>query len=86
MKTKDSVLTLRIPVELKHKLEIIAGRQGVSLNQLAMYALTKEITELELSDHFARYWKNHTKKEIMDDFDTVMSKIDNRKVPEWDRM
>jgi hypothetical protein len=33
MKTKASVLTLRIPLELKHKIEQIADQQGVSINR-----------------------------------------------------
>ncbi|MCR1795929.1 type II toxin-antitoxin system HicB family antitoxin, partial [Leptospira sp. id769339] len=38
MKTKASVLTIRIPSELKHKIERVAEEQGVSINQLALYA------------------------------------------------
>jgi hypothetical protein len=35
MKAKASVLTIRVPVELKHKIEKIADKQGLSINQLA---------------------------------------------------
>ena len=49
MKTKASILTLRIPRELKHKIEQISDEQGISINQLALYALTKETMEMDTS-------------------------------------
>jgi predicted HicB family RNase H-like nuclease len=32
-----SVMTVRLPADLKHHIEIVAKEQGVSINQLAMY-------------------------------------------------
>jgi predicted HicB family RNase H-like nuclease len=32
-----SVMTVRIPADLKRRIEVVAEEQGVSLNQLAMY-------------------------------------------------
>jgi predicted HicB family RNase H-like nuclease len=40
MKAKPSALTLRTPMELKSRIERIAFEQGVSINQLALYAFT----------------------------------------------
>jgi hypothetical protein len=68
MKAKASVLTLRIPNELKHKIEKVADQQGVSINQLAMYAFTKEIQEMETYNQFSKYWKNKSKKDLFSDF------------------
>ena len=42
-----NTLTIRVPEELKDRIETLAAQQGVSINQLAMYAFTKEIGELE---------------------------------------
>ena len=84
MKKNASVLTLRIPHELKHKIEKIADQQGVSINQLALYVFTKEIQEIETSQYFSKYLKNKTKREILSDFDSVMSKVKSKKVPAWD--
>lgn len=52
MKAESSVLTIRLPKELKHKIERVADEQGVSINQLALYAFTKEIKEMETSSYF----------------------------------
>lgn len=87
MKNKASVLTLRIPSELKHKIERIAEEQGVSINQLALYAFTKEVQEMETSNFFSRIFEGKTKAEIYRNFDSVVSKIKSRKsVPEWDKL
>ncbi|MBN2436780.1 MAG: toxin-antitoxin system HicB family antitoxin [Spirochaetes bacterium] len=86
MKAKASVLTLRIPNELKHKIEKVADQQGVSINQLAMYAFTKEIQEMETYNQFSEYWEKKSKKEIFDDFDSVFSKVQDGSIPDWDSM
>ena len=65
MKTKASVLTLRIPNELKHKIEKMADKQGLSINQLALYAFTKEIQEMETSKYLSKFWNKTSKKEIL---------------------
>ena len=41
---KASVMTLRLPVDLKHRIEVVAEEQGVSLNQLAMYMFSREVS------------------------------------------
>ena len=86
MKSKASVLTLRLPFELKHKIERIADEQGISINQLALYAFTKEVSELETSDYFLRYWKNQKKEDILKNFDKVMKKVKRSKIPRWDKL
>ncbi|HPB83661.1 MAG TPA: toxin-antitoxin system HicB family antitoxin [Spirochaetota bacterium] len=86
MKAKSSVLTIRVPKELKHKIERVADEQGVSINQLALYAFTKEIKELETSSYFNSLLKSKSKKELFDDFDTVMKKVKSTKVPKWDML
>jgi hypothetical protein len=86
MKAKASVLTIRVPKELKHKIEQVADEQGVSINQLALYAFTKEIKELETSTFFINYTKSKTKNEILTEFDNVMKKVKKEKVPNWDKL
>ncbi len=86
MKAKSSVLTIRVPRELKHKIERIADEQGVSINQLALYAFTKEIKEMESSSYFNSFLKSKSKKEITEDFDSVMEKVGSQKVPDWDKI
>ena len=45
--SKTQVVTLRVPIELKIRLEHEARHQGVSLNNLANYFLTTQISHLE---------------------------------------
>ncbi len=86
MKTKASVLTIRVPSELKDRMERVADEQGISMNQLALYAFTKELAEMETSEYFQKYWKNYKKDEILKDFDAVMKKVKSTKVPNWDKL
>ncbi len=86
MKAKSSVLTIRVPKELKHKIERVADEQGVSINQLALYAFTKEIKEIETSSYFQSHFQSKTKKEIFNDFDSVIKKVGKLKVPNWDKI
>lgn len=34
-----NTLTIRVPEELKKRIETLAAQQGISINQFAMYAL-----------------------------------------------
>ena len=86
MKTNASVLTIRVPNELKHKIEKMADKQGLSINQLALYAFTKEIQEMETSNYLSKYWNKKSKKEILNDFDEVIAKVKKSSVPDWDKL
>ncbi len=83
---KASVLTIRVPSDLKQRIDSIAEEQGVSINQLALYMFTKEISDLESRQKIARYWKGCSKKQIENDFDAVMKKVKNRSVSASDKM
>jgi len=84
--SKASVLTIRVPTDLKHRIELVAEEQGVSINQLAMYMFTKEIGNLEASQTISKYWKDYSKESILAGFDEVMEKVTDRTVPNWDRI
>ena len=88
MATKQSnVLTIRVPKDLKDRIEKMAHEQGVSMNQFAIYAFTREISELESVAFFQSQYINKKPKEIMDGFDAVMAKIPKRKKrPSWDQL
>ena len=55
MKNKASVLTIRIPKRLKNEIEKISDTQGVSINQFALFAFTKEIVEIEDNKYIKKY-------------------------------
>ena len=63
--SKTNTITLRIPEELKLRIERIAKKQGVSMNQFAMYALTKEAGELEANEWFKAILRAKEKKRSM---------------------
>lgn len=83
---KVSVMTVRLPAELKQRIDIIAAEQGVSLNQLAMYMLSKEVASFEAGNNISECWQGYDKKEILQGFDNVMNKVKKRKVPQWDKV
>ena len=83
---KASVLTIRVPTELKRRILLVAEEQGVSINQLAMYMFTKEIGNLEASQKISKYWKDYSIENILSGFDEVMEKVKDRPVPDWDKI
>ncbi len=83
---KTNVLTVRIPKDLKDKIGQIAKEQGISINQFAIDALTKETGEIESKDYFKKYLKNKKKEEIYNGFNQTMSIIKDRETPEWDKV
>lgn len=88
MTTKQSnVLTIRVPKDLKDRIEKMAHQQGVSMNQFAIYAFTREISELESAAFFQSQYASKKPREIMNDFDAVMAKVPTRKKrPAWDQL
>ena len=82
--SKASVLTIRVPADLKQRIETAAEEQGVSINQLAMYMFAREITSLEAGEKISKYWTGYEKDEVLTAFDKVMRKVKKRRVPKWD--
>lgn len=81
---KRNVLTIRVPERLKARIEKYSAMQGVSINQFALYAFTKELGELEANRYFSRVLRDKTRQDILAGFDNVMKKVPKRKVPDWD--
>lgn len=84
--SKTNILTIRVPEHLKNKISQVAEEQGVSINQLALYMFTKEITNIEAERYITSFWKEHSKEDILSGFDEVMNKVKKRQVPKWDRL
>jgi len=83
---KTSVLTIRVPSDLKYRIEAEANTQGVSINQLAMYMFTREISSFEAGNKMSKYWQGYSKESVFKDFDSVTAKVKKRKVPDWDEI
>ncbi len=86
MSRKSNVLTIRVPRDLKDRIEKAADEQGVSMNQFAIYAFTRGISELETTSFFQNQYAGKTKREIFDEFDNVMKKIPKKRTPAWDKI
>ncbi len=82
---KKNVLTIRVPEDLKVRIEKYSAMQGVSINQFALYAFTKELGELETNRYFSRVLRSRNKQEILVGFDAVMENVSKRQVPDWDK-
>ncbi|MEA1933613.1 MAG: toxin-antitoxin system HicB family antitoxin [Thermodesulfobacteriota bacterium] len=82
---KTQVVTLRVPAELKIRLAHEAKAQGVSLNNLANYFLTTQLSQLEaLSVVESRISKKNIstlKSKVTQILNAVPKK---QTVPEWD--
>lgn len=84
---KTSVLTIRVPHELKERIEFMAEQQGVSINQFALYAFTKQLSEIENSEYYRQFIKNKTRQDLLAGFDATMNKVKFREQNEsWDAL
>jgi len=79
------VITLRVPAELKNRLAHEAKSQGVSLNNLASYFLTTQLSQMEtlsvVESRIAKKDISALKSKVTEILDAVPK---NNKVPVWD--
>jgi len=82
---KTQIVTLRVPFELKVRLEKEAKHQGVSLNNLANYYLTTQLSQIEaLSAIESRISKKNIAG-LKSKVKKILDAVPKRKaVPEWD--
>ena len=81
-----TTLTIRIPDELKQRIETLSAQQGISINQFALYAFAKQIGELEAGTSFRDMTRGLKRKEILARVDELLARVPDRDVPEWDSM
>ena len=84
MATKRNTLTIRVPEDLKDRIERVASLQGVSINQFALYAFTKELADLEASSYFRSLLKGVDKHAMLHEIDRILASVPERPVPDWD--
>ena len=82
--SRTQVVTLRIPVDLKKRLETEAQYQGVSVNQLANYLLNTTLTQIEtltaLESRLSKKSVPRLKKKVR----SILDKVPSKEVPDWD--
>lgn len=81
---KSLTLTLRMPADLRKRLEREAKYQGVSLNQLTNYMLTVQLTQLEMVSALEKKLKVKSIPDLKKKVRSVLDKIPERNVPAWD--
>jgi predicted DNA-binding protein len=81
---KSQVVTVRMPRELKQRLEQEAKYQGVSLNQLTNYLLNVQLTQMEavssLESRLAQKSLPGLKKKVR----RILDRVPDRPAPSWD--
>jgi hypothetical protein len=78
------VLTLKIPSELKRRLERQAKFQGTSLNQLTNYLLTTQLTQLETLSALETRLSQKSVPNLKKKVENILKKIPDKNVPDWD--
>ena len=84
MSKERATILVRLPKDLKRRLQVQATEQGISLNQMINYSLSRELTQLEAQRYFDQRLEGKSKEDIEQKFWTVMDKVQDRSVPEWD--
>ena len=83
--SKTQIVTLRVPVELKVRLEYEAKHQGVSLNNLANYFLTTQLSQVEALSVIESRISQKNITDLKSKVRKILDAVPKRKVaPEWD--
>ena len=87
MSKSTQVVTLRIPIELKSRLESEAHFQGVSMNNLANYMLTTQISQIEVLSALEARISRKDIPSLKIKVAKVLEAVQvNTEVPEWDKV
>ncbi|MCK5897440.1 MAG: hypothetical protein KAG06_00020 [Methylococcales bacterium] len=85
--SKTQVVTLRIPVDLKARLENEAHIQGVSMNNLANYMLTTQISQIEVLSAIEVRISRKNISSLRNKVNKVLDSVQkNYDIPEWDKV
>ena len=82
--SNSHVSTIKIPTELKNRLEREAKYQGTSINQLINYLLTTQLTQLEMLSALETKLSKKSIPDLKKKVNGILNKIPDRAVPEWD--
>ena len=82
--SETNVITLRVPWELKRRLEKQARFQGVSINQLSNYLLNEQLTQLELLSSLESRLAGKSIDDLKIKVSNILKKIPRRETLSWD--
>jgi len=83
---RGQVLSLRMPVDLKKRLEHQAKVQGISLNQMATYLISTELSQLETIEKIDYKFKSNKLSDLKRRVKKILNKVPSRAVPVWDQI
>ena len=81
---KSNIVTLRVPRELKQRLEREAKFQGVSINQLSTYLLNVQLTKIEALSQLENRLSKKSIPELKMRVNDILNRIPKKKVKTWD--
>lgn len=85
--SKTQVVTLRVPLDLKKRLEAEAQLQGVSMNNLANYLLTTQISQLESLSAIEARMANKSYASLKSRVNNILDSVqENENTPSWDSL
>jgi hypothetical protein len=84
--SSTQVVTLRMPKELKRRLDREAKYQGVSLNQLANYLVNIQLTHMESVSLLELRLEEKSIPALKRKAKRVLKKVQERDVASWDSM
>jgi hypothetical protein len=82
--SNTQTLTLRIPLELKKRLEREARYQGTSVNQLTNYLLATQLAQLETLSSLEARLSKRSIPDLKEKVSGILEKVPDRPVPSWD--
>ena len=82
--SNTQVVTLRMPKELKRRLDMEAKLQGVSVNQLTNYLVNIQLTHMESISILESRLEGKSIPALKRKAREVLSKVADRDVPSWD--
>jgi hypothetical protein len=74
-------VNLQLPPSIHKRAQVLAKRDGVSLDQLVALALAEKMSALETEDYLAKRAARGTREK----FERALSKIPARKPFKWDK-
>ncbi|MBN2425018.1 MAG: toxin-antitoxin system HicB family antitoxin [Calditrichaceae bacterium] len=82
--SNTQVVTLRMPKELKRRLDREAKYQGVSINQLANYLVNIQLTHLESVSLLESRLEKKSIRSLKRKVKRTIDNVPERNVPSWD--
>lgn len=75
-----SQYSLRLPEDLYNRATDLAKRQGISLNQFFLYAISSTVSGIEAREFFEKRIGGRDEKKMKEQFHSLLDKVSTRPV------